>query len=149
MSQLQLTTDQRHEIIAAALEQVRIGKSFAEISELLGIPARTLNHWMLSLVPDKYREAQHSGITSKILEAGEDLEAANSHLRVARARELAKFWQWIAERRVPAFMPKQEVGTPGEFQALDGLERARRVTFLRSLDAIDAEVVDQGTAVSS
>jgi hypothetical protein len=146
LSQLPITVDQRHELIAQTLELIREGKSFDDASQQLGIARSTLNHWLLSTVPEKYREAQESGIIARITNAGEKLEDAKSHLDVARAREIAKFWQWIAERRLPAFAPKQEIGAPGEFKALDSLERARRVTFLRSLDVIDAEVVQRSTS---
>lgn len=138
----QVPAEVRHAIIASALDEIRNGQSFSQISTKLGIPPRTLNHWLLSIVPDQYREAQHNGIIGKLLDAGEDLETAGSHLLVARAREVTKFWQWVATARLPAFAPKQEISGPGGGPiVIDTLERARRAQFVRNLDAIDVDVV--------
>lgn len=135
-----LPADQQHAVIAQALELIRNGATFTDIAAQTGINPRTLNAWLLAALPEQYREAQRSGVISKLVDLAENLETADSHLRVSRTRETLKFWQWVAERRLPEFAPKQEIGTPGQFAQLDNLERARRAQFVRTI--ADSEPID-------
>lgn len=139
MSKLPITQDEQRALIAQCLELIRNGKSFTEASQELGINARTLNAWLLAILPEKYKQAQREGVVAKMLDLAENLENADSHLRVSRTRETLKFWQWIAERRLPEFAPKQEISGPGGGPIVisDNLERARRFTYLAGV--IDVE----------
>lgn len=129
------TPQERHAIIVEALEHVRSGKTFAEISEITGIHQRTLNAWLLAEIPEQYKQAQRSGVVSKMIDLAETLETAGSHLLVSRTRETLKFWQWVAERRLREFAPKQEISGPdgGPIQVMDNLERARRLAYIQSM----------------
>jgi hypothetical protein len=141
-----VTTEERHNLIATALEGVSEGKSLSEIANETGIKPKTLNAWLLSDVPEKYRPVQQQGLISRIVDADEILEDAPNHLAVARAREMCRFRRWDAERRLPTlFAPRQEITGPGGGPiVVDSLERARRYAFLRShveRDPIDVEPV--------
>jgi hypothetical protein len=131
------TAEERHDLIVQTLDLIRNGKTFAEASEQLGVPRSTLNLWLLTSVPEKYREAQEAGVIGKLTKAGESIEDACSHLEVTRARETARFWQWVAERRLPSFAQKSEISGPGggpiQLEAVPPLELARRVAFLHEL----------------
>lgn len=150
MTGTQLTPEQRHEAIAKCLDLIREGSSFTQAAETLGIPASTLNAWLLAIVPDEYRAAQRGGVVSKLVDLAETLETASSHLVVSRTRETLKFWQWVAERRLPEFAPKAELSGPGGGPIpvrLDPLERARRSMFAREL-VRDAEIVGESSQPS-
>lgn len=148
---LPIPADKRNEIIAKALESVRDGMSFPQMSEKFGLAASTLNHWLLSTVPVEYREAQEAGVIAKLVANGEKIESATSHLDVSRAREATRFWCWVAERTMQRFAPKQELSGPGGGPIeLSSFERAQRFAFLRAQAELRDCVIDvEPTVVGS
>lgn len=132
----------REEKIARALAGIEQGKTLAEIGQEFGVSLSAVHQFLLGNVPEKYRALQERGLIARITEADEKLENASNHLEVARAREIAKFRRWDAERRLKSlFAPSQEVTGPGGGPIqLDNMERARRSAFLRTLD--QAEPID-------
>lgn len=100
----------KDEKIASALQRVQDGDSLRQIANDIGISHQGLRKWLLGAVPQQYREAQQIGLISRIVESDQELEDASDSVAIARAREIAKFARWDAERRLPhLFGPKQEV----------------------------------------
>lgn len=102
------TLPNRQEIIKAAIPQLIQGISTEVIAKPYGITGRTLRNWLIS--SPEAEEARAQFLTDKIMDCGEALEQADDNFPLARARELFKYWSWIAERRLPSrFAPKQEI----------------------------------------
>lgn len=142
-SSLPANPEDRNALFAQACTRIASGEAMSEVAISIGLSPQVLSRWLLSKVPDKYREAQEAGIVAKVAEQGEKLETAQNHVEVARARETARFWQWVAERLLPRFAAKQEIGAPGEFQAFDEREVARRYAYIKGVArrVVDAEIV--------
>lgn len=98
MSELAHTDKQQ--LIAQAFEQHAEGLSLRQIAAKIGISHVGLRKWLLT-APEQYRAAQLNGLTQRIIEADEMLESAEDAVTIARAREIAKFARWDAERRLP------------------------------------------------
>jgi transcriptional regulator with XRE-family HTH domain len=142
-------TPDRDAKIVRALELLRAGKSVNEVAQELGVDKSRISRWLTDRGAAEYEAARHFGITTRLHDIAEQIEEAPNHLVVARLREVLKFWQWIAERRLRDFAPKQEISGPGggPITIEDNLERARRLAFLqaqveREPPPIDAELVE-------
>ena len=98
MSELAHTDKQQ--LIAQAIEQHADGLSLRQIAAKIGITHGGLRKWLLT-APDQYRAAAISGLTQRIIEADDMLDSAADPVSIARAREIAKFARWDAERRLP------------------------------------------------
>ena len=135
----------RNALIAAALSELEQGKPLRQISEERGIPWPTLRIWMLDDLGDEYKAAQRRALLARIAEADFKLETASDHVSVARARELARFTRFDAERRIQSWSPKQEISGPGGGPIqLETDDYARRLAFIKGMaqrTTIDAEVI--------
>ena len=145
-----LTSEQRDEIIAKAVEALAAGKSLAEIGSEHGVPKRTIHLWLMRETGEKYREIQEAGLIARVLIADEELEAARDHVSISRARERCRFYRWDLERRVKRlFSPSTEVSGPGGGPIqYDVDELARRYAFIKAMsspraDPIDVETIPQ------
>lgn len=100
----------KDQAIAQALARHEAGESLRDIAPSLGISHVRLRAILLGEVPDQYKAAQSDALVMRIAEADEALEIAPDALNIARAREIAKFARWDAERRLPhLFGQRQEV----------------------------------------
>lgn len=139
--------------LSNAFNLLEEGMTLREIAERLEVPFRTLRVWMMDANEPQYRKAQQSAILHRLTEVEDDMDGAKGPIDVARARELLRFNQWVAERRLPhLFAPRQELtganGAP--LVPVDLPEAARRLAFIRAAaGAIDAEEVDQPTTTYS
>ena len=105
--------DLRVRVVAACHEQIEQGRTPAEIASDFGVPARTVQYWLLA---DPQAEAARAAlIASELARTLDDMRmpedpADDTPLRLARAREEFRAWSWIAERRESRlYGPKQEV----------------------------------------
>ena len=96
-----IPSSQRDALIVEALDRHTAGDSLRQIAPALGISHVTLRAMLLGDVPEKYREAQQASFLRRIAEADELLEQATDALGISKAREIAKFARWDAERRLP------------------------------------------------
>jgi transcriptional regulator with XRE-family HTH domain len=98
----------KQELIAQAIDQHADGMSLRQIAEQIGVSHQAIRKWLLT-AGDQYKQAQISGLTQRIIEADEMLESATDAVGIARAREIARYARWDAERRLPhLFGPKVE-----------------------------------------
>lgn len=117
--------------MATALLQYAEGATLQEIADQIGVPMRRLRIWLLSEVPDQYREAQARGLIARIVDVDDELDQADSPVAVNKADKKAKYARWDAERRLHRlFGPKQELSGPGGAPLLEDPEAARRLAFL-------------------
>ena len=99
--------------------------------------------WMLDEAPEQYRIAQRSALIQRIVEADIGLEDAATPLDIARAREVARFSRWDAERRLPQLFGDKQGAQTGNItvviRTLSGQETT--VTIGQGERQIDAEPV--------
>lgn len=88
------------------------GESLTSLAQELGIARRTIYNWLHRECgnDETYRELQRQVYVGRIADADEMLESASDAVHIARAREIARYARWDAERRLPhLFGPKSEV----------------------------------------
>ncbi len=106
-----VTPQRKQQIIQAALVGLAQGLTTDQIGEANGITGRALRYWLLD--DEQAEQARRSMINQELARTGEDLRQAkyaDSPLPLACAREEARYWMWIAERReARLYGPKQEV----------------------------------------
>ena len=87
---------------------------------------QTLYNWMHSYAADTaYPDLVRQAIVNRIASADDELENADNLMDLARARELAKFTRWDAERRLPKlFGPKQEISQDNRITVIVQRDRA-------------------------
>ena len=87
------------------------------IGQQLGVSHEQVRIWLLDELGPEYAALQRQALIARIVEADVRLENAPGAVDIARAREIAKFARWDAERRLPQlFGPKPAVaiGVQGE-----------------------------------
>jgi hypothetical protein len=132
--------DLKDEVIARALGDLDSGMSIRQIADARGIAKSSIHEWMLSIGAARYDSIKTRGLVRRFVEAQESLEAATSHIEIAKYDRVCKYRAFELERRVRSFAPKQEVtGAGGGPIVLDDLERARRLVFLQNV--VDVEPV--------
>ena len=136
MSELAHTDKQQ--LIAQAIEQHADGLSLRQIAAKIGITHGGLRKWLLT-APDQYRAAAISGLTQRIIEADDMLDSAADPVSIARAREIAKFARWDAERRLPhLFGAKQEITHHGATGPVFVVQTAPSTAPIEQLPIIEA-----------
>lgn len=105
-----LPAEQRLQAVANASVRIAHGEFLDDIAADIGVSKQTLSLWLLDDLPEQYKLAQRRGLIRRIADADQRLEEAEDPLDLAKAREMAKFARWDAERRLPAlFGMKQEI----------------------------------------
>ena len=95
------THPRKQEIIKDALPRVLQGHRLADIAKDHGVSKQSLNAWLVGL-GDEYQEIRQQYIEYKLATSEEMLVDADDALSLARARELMRHSQWLAERRARA-----------------------------------------------
>jgi uncharacterized protein (DUF2249 family) len=137
--------DQRHAVIVAALKEIEKGTGLRAIAAAHDISLTTLHRWLLSEVPEQYRQLQQQGLIQRVADADAELDAAPDHVQVAKCAHAARFARWDAERRLPRlFGPRQEItGAGGEpLIPQDPRIVALRLAYLLSVGAAPVEAID-------
>lgn len=120
----------KQEAVAAALIQHREGRSLRQIASQFGITHAGIRKWLLAEAEPQYKAAQQAGLIQRIVDADEMLELAEDAVSIARAREMAKFARWDAERRLPhLFGQRVDVSITERVDLKGALEEARARTF--------------------
>ncbi len=105
-----IPADQHLAAVASAAQRIANGEHLKTIAAEIGVTPQAIGQWLLDELPEQYRVAQRRGLIRRIIDADKALDDAADPLSLARAREVARFARWDAERRLPAlFGPKQEV----------------------------------------
>lgn len=116
--------------------------SLRQIAKKIGISHVALRKWLLTADSAKYSAAQMSGLTQRIVEADEMLEMAEDAITIARAREIAKFSRWDAERRLPyLFGQRQEITHKADTGPVFVVQSSAAIPQLVNNDAADNEQV--------
>ena len=142
-----VTPEVKATIIAGAYDALQAGETTEQIASRYGITGRALRYWLLD--DDRAEDARRSMITSELARTGEDLRNAryaDSPLPLACAREEARYWQWMADRRDARYAQRHEVAlstsvtmSPAMLvSATQLLERA----LGRTLDGVAEDVTD-------
>ena len=138
----------RDKVVAECQTLIAVGWTPAQIAEKHGIPARTVQYWLLG--DEKAEAARGQLIAAELARTLDDMRKPDdgeedSPLRLARAREEFRAWSWIAERRESRlYGQKQEVnhtGTVTIANALQGISE-RRLQANRIID-IPSDAVQQ------
>lgn len=87
----------RQQVTEAAHKDLASGLTTCQIGERFGVPGSTVRYWLLN--DDKAEQARKAMVDQEIARTGEEMRAANDPLSLARAREEARYWMWIGERR--------------------------------------------------
>jgi transposase len=123
--------NERDAVIAKAVALIRDGHSIRQVADETGISRSSIHRWLLSSVPEAYREAQEAGIVARVADCGDALEDAANHFEVSRARETSRYWLWIAERTLSRFAPKTQISGPGGGPIqIEELELTRRFAYI-------------------
>jgi hypothetical protein len=105
-----LPPEKRLQAIQDAAKRISNGEFLHDIAKDIGVTKQALSLWLLNECASEYKQAQRTGLISRIVDADSRIEMADNALDLARAREMARFARWDAERRLPSlFGPKQEI----------------------------------------
>jgi hypothetical protein len=117
---------ERATIVQDTLLRLEKGETTDAIAKSHNVEPRTLRSWLLVDCPPQAEHQRARYIAGQLQTAIEEIEAANDHIPLARARERFRSWAWIAERRLPQlFAQKQEVKIDVNVHLADRLVRAR------------------------
>lgn len=133
----QTVTQRAPELLAAGLTTNEIGAQY-------GIPGRTIRYWLIN--DDNAEQARKSMVDQELTRTGEEIRAATEPLPLARAREEARYWMWIAERRdSQRYGQKQELTVKAEIKmegVLDSLSQSI-LERIRTIDVTPVPVLPQ------
>ena len=87
----------RKQVTEAAYPQLAGGLTTDQIGAQFNVPGSTVRYWLLN--DDKAEIARKAMVDQEIARTGEDMRVASDPLALARAREEARYWMWIGERR--------------------------------------------------
>ena len=87
----------RQQVTEAAYPQLAGGLTTDQIGAQFNVPGSTVRYWLLN--DDKAEIARKAMVDQEIARTGEDMRVAADPLALARAREEARYWMWIGERR--------------------------------------------------
>ena len=118
----------RDKVVAECQTLIAVGWTPAQIAEKHGIPARTVQYWLLG--DEKAEAARGQLIAAELARTLDDMRKPDdgeedSPLRLARAREEFRAWSWIAERRESRlYGQKQELTITDKTDLGDRLRRS-------------------------
>ena len=109
------------------------GESIQTLAAECAVSRQTIYNWIHSHVTDQhYPDLVRQALVTRIAQADDLLDAATTALDIARAREIAKFSRWDAERRLPQlFGPKQEISSRSQSVVVH-VHRADRPLAIRT-----------------
>jgi hypothetical protein len=114
----------RDKVTAASYTLLASGRTTDEIGAQFNVPGSTVRFWLLN--DPQAEEARLSMIEHELARTGEQLRVADEPLSLARAREEARYWMWIAERRISRlYGQKQELTVTLKDGWAERLRRAR------------------------
>lgn len=125
----------RQAICEDAVVSILDGQTMADIAARHNVGRSTLALWLANM--DGYEQLRQVWCDAQLADAQQMLMDAPDQLELARARELLRSAQWIAERRDARYRPKQEVQQdttitvvldPGAGRVLESYPQADRVT---------------------
>ena len=132
------------QVIEECQTLIALGHTPAEIGARHGIPARTVQYWLLG--DEKAEAARGQLIAAELARTLDDMRqpedpAQDSPLRLARAREEFRAWSWIAERReARLYGQKQEIT-----HNITGISEALQAISQKRLESqpIEGEIIDK------
>lgn len=110
--------------IDAICERMASGMSLHKIAREISVPVMTLFDWVDRdpVYVARLNEARKRAAEMYAAKAEEVIEQADDAIGVAKARELATHYRWLAKSLSPRYRDKQEIEHSGNISVADALK---------------------------